>query len=239
MNSQTAESVGYFGCLIILIPAILVGTGVACTAGFKRVYDNAWANAGGGVYDGAYAKYRAKHPRSQPRSVGKTGKRPASDKSMGKRCVGNPYAAPASHQFGVPLALIQCVHYAESRCRTDESVQGKYTAWSAVSGLAKPTKQRHAIRQIADDLGVADSDIRSNRIGAMGPFQFIPTTWVSNGIDADGDGRVNPYDLADSTYGAANMLAKVKARKGSWRAAIKRYNAKPAYIERVASCAGI
>jgi hypothetical protein len=153
------------------------------------------------------------------------------------RCIGNPYAQPASETFGVPLALIECVHFAESSCRSNEAIHGKYQAWDAVLNLRKPTKQRHALRAIADDLGVHESELRSNRVGAMGPFQFIPTTWISNGIDADGNNDVSPYSLADSTFAMANMFAKVKANKGSWQAAIARYNSKQSYVDRIMACA--
>ncbi|MEA2345825.1 MAG: hypothetical protein QOF63_3994, partial [Thermoanaerobaculia bacterium] len=41
---------------------------------------------------------------------------------------------------------------------------------------------------------------------ALGPMQFIPTTWASYGADADGDGRANVFDIDDAALGTARYL---------------------------------
>jgi hypothetical protein len=43
--------------------------------------------------------------------------------------------------------------------------------------------------------------------GAEGPFQFLPSTWTSQGVDGNGDGKADPNDLTDAAFGAAHYLS--------------------------------
>ncbi len=49
--------------------------------------------------------------------------------------------------------------------------------------------------------------------GAMGHTQWMPEVWLNMGVDFDGDGRPNPYVLADALAGTAQYFAK----RGKWR----------------------
>jgi hypothetical protein len=42
--------------------------------------------------------------------------------------------------------------------------------------------------------------------GAMGPMQFIPSTWAIYGVDGNGDGQANILDQVDAVYSAARYL---------------------------------
>ncbi|MBQ1072196.1 lytic murein transglycosylase [Micromonospora sp. C31] len=56
------------------------------------------------------------------------------------------------------------------------------------------------------DRGVMDKDPVLDR--AVGPMQFIPTTWQEIGADADNDGVKDPHDLDDAALAAGNYLCK-------------------------------
>jgi membrane-bound lytic murein transglycosylase B len=81
------------------------------------------------------------------------------------------------------------------------------------------------------DAGLLDGDRVWDR--AVGPMQFIPSTWASAGRDGDGDGRVSPHDLDDAAVAAASYLC---AGGGDLRdlaardAAIYRYNQDEYYV---------
>lgn len=54
------------------------------------------------------------------------------------------------------------------------------------------------------DGGGLDGDVGHDR--AMGPMQFIPSTWKAWGSDANGDGKANPDNIFDATYSAGRYL---------------------------------
>jgi hypothetical protein len=68
--------------------------------------------------------------------------------------------------------------------------------------------------------------------GAEGWMQFMPETWATYGVDANGDGRKDPYDPADAIFAAANYLSASGA-PGDWRSAIFAYNHADWYVEDV------
>lgn len=62
--------------------------------------------------------------------------------------------------------------------------------------------------------------------GAVGPAQFLPSTWATYGVDGDGDGRKDPLDPADAVAAAAAYLKVLGAGSASGtRAALCHYNA--------------
>lgn len=82
------------------------------------------------------------------------------------------------------------------------------------------------------DGGLHDRDELYDR--AVGPMQFIPTTWAGAGIDASGDGLADPHNAIDAVHAAADYLcsAGVDAPSG-FRDAIWAYNHSWAYVEQV------
>lgn len=75
------------------------------------------------------------------------------------------------------------------------------------------------------DRGTLDQDATYDR--AIGPMQFIPTTWQEIGADADNDGRKDPHDIDDAALAAANYLCKGGRNltiAGDWWNAILSYN---------------
>lgn len=90
-------------------------------------------------------------------------------------------------------------------------------------------------RTIRDtDGGRLDGDTTYDR--AVGPLQFIPTTWDLYGADGDGDGVRSPDDLDDAALAAARYLCaddRDLRRGDDWRAAVLAYNRSNAYVDRV------
>jgi len=76
-----------------------------------------------------------------------------------------------------------------------------------------------------------------NSAGAGGPMQFIASTWLKYGVDADGDGRADRWDPADAIYAAANYL-RASGAPGNYKMAIFAYNHAAWYVAEVESWAG-
>lgn len=72
------------------------------------------------------------------------------------------------------------------------------------------------------DGGLLDMDPVWDR--AVGPMQFIPSTWAASGRDGNGDGEADPHNLYDTALAAAaylcrasrDLLSEEGARRGLW-----------------------
>jgi Transglycosylase SLT domain len=84
------------------------------------------------------------------------------------------------------------------------------------------------------DAGSLDGDRKFDR--AVGPMQFIPSTWTVVGVDADADGRRDPQDIDDASLAAAVYLCSgtddLSTTEGQ-RAAVFRYNHSETYVDNV------
>jgi len=98
-----------------------------------------------------------------------------------------------------------------------------------------------ALFTVADRMGIGVFDIRGSSAGAFGYPQFLPTSYLEDGIDADGDGRVSLYDPADAAASCARYLARHGWRPGlaraERRAVIWQYNHSGAYVDAVLTLA--
>lgn len=105
-----------------------------------------------------------------------------------------------------------------------------------IRGVALDGRGVAAIRDT--DGGALDGDATWDR--AVGPMQFIPSTWRSHGRDGDGDGVADIDDIDDAALSAAYYLChsgrdlRVAAH---WIAAVSSYNAGLAYNHRVVAAA--
>ncbi|GAB7005888.1 hypothetical protein JCM18899A_33610 [Nocardioides sp. AN3] len=89
-------------------------------------------------------------------------------------------------------------------------------------------------RIVDTDGGQYDGDTAFDR--AVGPMQFIPSTWSTVGVDADGDGQRNPQDINDAALAAAVYLCSgtddLSSSTGQ-SAAVYRYNHSASYVATV------
>lgn len=72
--------------------------------------------------------------------------------------------------------------------------------------------------------------------GAMGPMQFLPSTWQTAGVDGNKDGEKNIMDPEDAIPAAAKYL-KTGGAPDDWYAALYSYNHADWYVEKVLSVA--
>jgi peptidoglycan hydrolase CwlO-like protein len=72
--------------------------------------------------------------------------------------------------------------------------------------------------------------------GAMGPMQFLPSTWETSGVDGNGDGVANIMDPEDSIPAAAGYLKEGGAPR-DWYRALYTYNHADWYVKKVLAVA--
>ncbi|MEU7803389.1 lytic murein transglycosylase [Micromonospora arborensis] len=162
-------------------------------------------------------------PTGQPTIGPGTGVRP-SDALAG-------WAQQVGAKVGIPAVAMQAYGYAELMLnQTNRSCALSWTTLAAIgqveSGHGSANGARLGqdgkalpkiiglpldgnggrMRIIDTDRGVLDGDLTLDR--AIGPMQFIPTTWQEIGADADNDGVKDPHDLDDAALAAGNYLCK-------------------------------
>lgn len=105
-------------------------------------------------------------------------------------------------------------------------------------GIARPgifgpeLNGRNGTVRIKDtDAGQYDGDTSFDR--AVGPMQFIPSTWAIVGVDADNDGQRNPQDIYDAALASAVYLCSGSddlSTTSGQRSAVFRYNHSQKYV---------
>ncbi len=86
-----------------------------------------------------------------------------------------------------------------------------------------------AINEIETDYG---RNLNISTAGALGWMQFMPQTWEMYGVDANRDGRKDPFNPVDAIFAAARYL-KAAGADGDLRKAIFAYNHADWYVESV------
>jgi len=138
----------------------------------------------------------------------------------------------ADRSCHLPWQLVAAIGRVESdHGRTDGNVLTD-------RGLARPgilgpvLDGRHGTARVVDtDAGQYDGDTRFDR--AVGPMQFIPSTWAIVGVDADNDGRRDPQDIYDAALGSAVYLCSGTddlATDAGQRSSVYRYNHSQRYV---------
>jgi hypothetical protein len=160
---------------------------------------------------------------------------------------GIPSAALSAYQRGA-----QIINAADATCNVPwellaaigrvESDHGQYGGNILGSdGISSPgifgpqLNGKNGTQAIMDtDGGQLDEDAVYDR--AVGPMQFIPSTWSSVKVDADGDGQRNPQDIDDASLATGVYLCSgtddMSSRSGQ-EASVFRYNHSRAYVDLV------
>jgi murein DD-endopeptidase MepM/ murein hydrolase activator NlpD len=92
-----------------------------------------------------------------------------------------------------------------------------------------------AINKIETDFG---SNLNISSAGAEGWMQFLPSTWATYGVDANGDGRKDPYNPVDAICAAANYLHAAGGSHDLYRAVLA-YNHAAWYAQEVLATARV
>ncbi len=115
---------------------------------------------------------------------------------------------------------------------------GRLTADGTTRGLILGPRLNGGIKGDAvitdTDHGLLDGDTVYDR--AVGPMQFIPSTWARWGADGNGDGKKNPSNIFDATLAAAHYLCadgRDLSTLPGLTAAVLSYNHSQPYLETV------
>ncbi|MEU3573783.1 lytic transglycosylase domain-containing protein [Kitasatospora sp. NPDC036755] len=107
--------------------------------------------------------------------------------------------SPGCH---LPWQLLAAIGQVESGQANGGQVDAAGTTLTPILG---PALDGNGFAAIADtDGGRYDGDARWDR--AVGPMQFIPSTWASWGVDANGDGKADPNNVFDAAETAGRYL---------------------------------
>jgi hypothetical protein len=139
---------------------------------------------------------------------------------------------PAAHVRLVrPPHVDQAVISAYARARIPAAYLRLYRA-AAATCRGLPWTVLAAIGTVETGNG---ADTTTSSKGAMGPMQFLPSTFAAYAVDGDGDGIANIQDPADAIYSAARYLCAWGAGLGgqSLYAAIFAYNHADWYVREV------
>ncbi|MBZ5734798.1 lytic murein transglycosylase [Nocardioides sp. TRM66260-LWL] len=106
----------------------------------------------------------------------------------------------------------------------------------ATPGIYGPALDgRKGTTKVTDtDAGALDRDRVYDH--AVGPMQFIPSTWSVVGVDADDDGQRNPQDIDDAALATAVYLCSGSddlSTTAGQEAAVFRYNHSKSYVDLV------
>jgi hypothetical protein len=129
-------------------------------------------------------------------------------------------ASPTPAPLGVPSFLI-------SQFEIPPFLLPIYQACGTQYGI--PWQVLASINKIETGFG---TNLNVSTAGAVGWMQFIPSTWKAYGVDANGDGRKDPYNPVDAICAAARYL-KAAGGDTDLRQAIFAYNHATWYVDEV------
>jgi Transglycosylase SLT domain len=173
------------------------------------------------------------------------------------------WAQGVSNKIDVPPVAVQAYGYAElvlaqtrPGCRLSwttlaaigkvESNHGRASSASLLTdGRALPAIIGPTLNGTGGNKNIRDTDIGAldgDRVydHAVGPMQFLPSTWRQHAVDADNDGVRDPNDIDDAALSAAYYLcgtARDLSTARDWWVAILAYNNVQVYARDVFTAA--
>ncbi|MER5180748.1 lytic transglycosylase domain-containing protein [Streptomyces sp. NPDC002896] len=131
----------------------------------------------------------------------------------------------------LPWQLLAAIGKVES----GQARGGRVDANGTTTGILGPPLNGNGFAKITDtDGGAYDGDTVHDR--AVGPMQFIPSTWESWGSDGNGDGKKDPNNIYDAALAAGRYLCagdRDLSVTSQLHAAILSYNHSQDYLNTV------
>ncbi|WP_371679044.1 lytic transglycosylase domain-containing protein [Streptomyces sp. NBC_01276] len=183
---------------------------------------------------------------------------PAPDAAAGPVSLQTVLQVGSQGAQGIPASVLAAYRRAEQK--VGESDPGCGLRWQLLAAIGKvesgqarggqvdaagttlrpilgPVLDGNGFANISDtDGGAYDGDARYDR--AVGPMQFIPSTWAAWGQDANGDGRRDPNNVHDAALAAGRYLCAgnrdLRTGAGLDRAVLS-YNQSGEYLRTVRS----
>jgi hypothetical protein len=198
------------------------GIGAGGTSGGKQgvTQNDGLGNAGAGD-DGAVAAPGANGGGDQPLPQGSDGGSQYSD--GGAPTAANPTMTIAPFgpaPIGVPNFVIDSFEIPPFLLPIYQACGTEYgVPWEVLASINK----------IETGFG---TNLNVSSAGAVGWMQFLPSSWEAFGVDANGDGRKDPYNPVDAICAAANYL-KIAGAHDDLYQAIFAYNHADWYVQEV------
>lgn len=125
----------------------------------------------------------------------------------------------AESRYGVPVSVLTALWGIESDFGR---LPGRFPVIASVATLAYDGRRGTYFRKelllalrILDQGHISPEEMTGSWAGAMGHFQFMPSTFVDYALDADGDGKKDIWNnLSDAVASAANYLVSMGWKPG-------------------------
>lgn len=143
-------------------------------------------------------------------------------------------AAPRSADCGLRWQVLAGIGRVESNHASGHTIDIDGSVSPPILGVVLDGSAGTA-RVLDTDGGALDADSAFDR--AVGPMQFLPSSWELFGADANDDGTADPNNIYDASAGAAAHLCHGAAgslsEDSALRAALYSYNHSAAYVMNV------
>ena len=146
---------------------------------------------------------------------------------------GLPSAELPNPPGGITVPLMLSAPPAQPQQLDWPQLQGLWQSAGAAYGI--PWQVLASINKIESNLG---RNMGPSSAGAIGWMQFMPSTWMRWGTDANGDGVADPWNAQDAVYSAARYLAAAGGATDISRAVFA-YNHADWYVREVLDLAQI